>query len=73
MRQEHEASCCRKESFKDQHQYISIEREIPGTQVGGGLSATVSTQDTETGECESALNGNLKTIQMTPRKMNCTI
>lgn len=68
MRQMHEASCCRKESFKDQHQNIPIEREIPGTQVGDGLSATVSTQDTETDECESALNGNLKTIQMTPRK-----
>jgi len=64
----HEASCCRKESFKDQHQNIPIEREIPGTQVGDGLSATVSTQDTETDKCESALNGKLKTIQMTPRK-----
>ena len=58
-------SCPRKETIEGRQRKVSLEEEISENQFGsGGLSAGESATLMESDECESALNGNLKTIQM---------
>ena len=65
MKVRHEACCHRKKVIEEQQQNAASEGNISVKQIGGASSGAVS-ENTEADDCQSALNGNLKTIPMKP-------